>query len=224
MLLQIPGVLKPEELSSLRELIGGAGFEDGAATAGIAAREVKRTLQIPQASEIGRKGAAIVVEALRRNAVFFSAALPHRMHGPIFNRYDVGMTYGEHVDNALMGASPATVRTDVSATLFLTPPEDYDGGELTVHDSYGAHRIKLPAGSMIVYPATSRHRVEPVTRGSRVSAILWVQSLVRDDMQRRLLFEMDMAVNALRKIAGAEKEVASFTAVYHNLVRLWSET
>jgi len=223
MLLQIPNVLKPEEITALRGMLTDASFEDGGATAGFAAREVKKNLQIPVASEIGRKGGAIVLEALRRNAMFFSAALPHRIHGPIFNRYDTGMTYGEHVDNALMG-SPISVRSDVAATLFLTPPEDYDGGELTVHDSYGAHRIKLAAGNMIVYPATSRHRVEPITRGSRVSVVMWIQSLVRDEMQRRLLFEMDVALGSLRKQKGTEKEGATLTSVYHNLVRLWSET
>jgi PKHD-type hydroxylase len=223
MLLQVPNVLTADELKSLRELLAAATFEDGGATAGFAAREVKKNLQVPQKSDDGRKGAAIVSAALRRNAMFFSAALPHRIHGPIFNRYDVGMTYGEHVDNALMGA-PATVRSDVSATLFLTPTDDYDGGELTVHDSYGAHRIKLAAGNMIVYPATSRHRVEPVTRGSRVSAVMWIQSLVRDEMHRRMLFEMDVAIGSLRKQAGTEKEVATLTSVYHNLVRQWSET
>lgn len=223
MLLQIPNVLNAEELASLRGLLATATFEDGGATAGFAAREVKKNLQVPMKSEDGRKGAATVNAALRRSAMFFSAVLPHRIHGPIFNRYDVGMTYGEHVDNALMGA-PTTVRSDVSATLFLTPPEDYDGGELTVHDSYGAHRIKLAAGNMIVYPATSRHRVEPITRGSRVSVVMWIQSMVRDEMHRRLLFEMDIAIGSLRKLAGAEKEVATLTSVYHNLVRQWSET
>ncbi|HEX9395751.1 MAG TPA: Fe2+-dependent dioxygenase [Burkholderiales bacterium] len=223
MLLQIPSVLKPDEITTLRGMLSSAAFEDGGATAGFAAREVKRNLQVPMASETGRKGAAVVLEALRRNTVFFSAALPHRIHGPIFNRYDTGMTYGEHVDNALMG-SPVSVRSDVAATLFLTPPEDYDGGELTVHDSYGAHRIKLAAGNMIVYPATSRHRVEPITRGSRVSVVMWIQSLVRDEMNRRLLFEMDVAIGSLRKQKGTEKEVATLTAIYHNLVRLWSET
>ena len=222
MLLQIPGVLKPGEVASLRESLGAASFEDGGATAGFAAKQVKRNLQVPQNSEPGRKLATLVLDALKRNTVFFSAALPHRIHGPLFNRYDTGMTYGEHVDNALMG-SPATVRTDVAATLFLTPPEDYDGGELTVHDSYGAHRIKLAAGNMILYPATSRHRVEPITRGSRIAAVMWVQSLVRDEMQRRLLFEMDVAIGALRKQKANQKEVGALTSVYHNLIRLWSE-
>lgn len=222
MLLQIPGVLKPEEVASLRKSLADATFEDGGATAGFAAKQVKKNLQVPQNSESGRKLAAVVLDALKRNTVFFSATLPHRIHGPLFNRYDPGMTYGEHVDNALMG-SPTTVRTDVAATLFLTAPEDYEGGELTVHDSYGAHRIKLAAGNMIVYPATSRHRVQPITRGSRVCAVMWIQSLVRDEMHRRLLFEMDVAIGALRKQKASQKEVASLTSVYHNLIRLWSE-
>ena len=222
MLLQIPKVLNAGELDGLRKGLAEASFEDGGATAGFQAKQVKHNLQVPQGSEAGRRMGAVVLDALKRSTVFFSAALPHRIHGPLFNRYDPGMTYGEHVDNALMG-SPVTVRTDLAATLFLTPPEDYDGGELTVHDSYGAHRVKLAAGNMIVYPATSRHRVEPITRGSRVCAVLWVQSLVRDEMQRRLLFEMDVAIGSLRKKDATKKEVAALTAVYHNLVRLWSE-
>ena len=144
MLVQIPGVLNPAELAALREELAAAAFEDGNATAGFVAREVKKNLQVPQSSEAGRKCAAVMLEALRRSAVFFSAALPHRMHGPVFNRYDPGMNYGEHVDNALMG-SPLSVRTDLAATLFVSEPAEYDGGELTVHDSYGAHRVKLAA-------------------------------------------------------------------------------
>lgn len=224
MLLQIPAILKPEEVAAIKAQLGAGAFESGAATAGFAAREVKKNLQIPQASELGRKLGNMVLEALRRSPTFFSAALPHRFHGPLFNRYDVGMTYGEHVDNALMGA-PATVRTDVAATLFISSPEEYDGGELTVHDSYGAHTAKLVAGNMILYPATSRHRVQPVTRGSRLACVMWIQSLVRSEMHRRLLFEMDVAIGALRGRKGAnDKEVAALTSVYHNLVRLWSET
>jgi PKHD-type hydroxylase len=222
-LIQIPGVLNPGELAALREALAAAAFEDGGATAGFVAREVKRNLQVQQNSEAGRNCAALVLEALRRSAVFFSAALPHRMHGPVFNRYDPGMTYGEHVDNALMG-SPFNVRTDLAATLFVSEPAEYEGGELTVHDSYGAHRAKLAAGSMVLYPATSLHRVEPVTRGSRLAGVLWIQSLVRGEMQRRLLFEMDVALSTLRQQPAAEKEAAALTAVYHNLVRLWAET
>jgi len=221
-LLQIPAVLKPAEVSSLREGLAEADYEDGGATAGFSAKQVKKNLQLPQKGEASRKLAGVILDALKRNTVFFSAALPNRIHGPLFNRYDTGMTYGDHVDNALMGA-PVTIRTDVAATLFLTDPKEYDGGELIVHDMYGAHRIKLAAGNMIVYPATSRHRVEPITRGSRVSAVMWVQSLVRDETHRRLLFEMDVSIGALRKQKANQKEVAMLTSVYHNLMRLWSE-
>ncbi len=184
---------------------------------------MKRNLQLPQSSDASKRCAKVVVEALGRNAAFFSAALPHRIHGPIFNRYDGGMTYGEHVDNAVMG-TPST-RTDIAATLFITAPEDYDGGELIVHDNYGAHRIKLAAGNIIVYPASSLHRVQPVTRGSRVAAILWIQSMVRDPMQRRMLFELDASIGALRKAGGAgERELNTLTSVYHNLIRMWADT
>ena len=222
MLLQIPAVLKPAEVSSLREGLAKADYEDGGATAGFSAKQVKKNLQLPQKGEASRKLAGVILEALKRNTVFFSSALPHRIHGPLFNRYDPGMTYGDHVDNALMGA-PVTIRTDIAATLFLTDPKEYDGGELIVHDTYGAHRIKLAAGNMIVYPASSRHRVEPITRGSRVSAVMWIQSLVRDETHRRLLFEMDVSIGALRKQKVNQKEVAMLTSVYHNLMRLWSE-
>ena len=222
MLLQIPGVLKASEVNTLREGLAKASYEDGGATAGFSAKQVKKNLQLPQKSDASRKLAAVVLDGLKRNTVFFSAALPHRIHGPLFNRYDPGMTYGDHVDNALMGA-PTTIRTDIAATLFLTDPKDYDGGELIVHDMYGAHRVKLAAGNMIVYPATSRHRVEPITRGSRVCAVMWIQSLIRDEMQRRLLFEMDVSIGALRKQKANQKEVAMLTSVYHNLIRMWSE-
>jgi PKHD-type hydroxylase len=222
LILQIPGILNQTELDTLRAELGRARFEDGAATAGYAAREVKRNLQVPQDSEIGRKCAPIVVQALQRNPIFFSAALPHRLHGPVFNRYEPGMTYGEHVDNALMGM-PATVRTDVSATLFLSAPQDYDGGELVVQES-GGEGLKLAAGSIVIYPSTSAHRVLPVRRGARLAAVLWIQSLVRDDMQRRLLFELDVSLGALREKLPAAAELATLTAIYHNLLRQWAET
>ncbi len=223
MLIQIPAILNAAELDTLRKELKEADYQDGAATAGKVAREVKRNLQLPQSSDASKRCAKVVVEALGRNAAFFSAALPHRIHGPIFNRYDGGMTYGEHVDNAVMG-TPST-RTDIAATLFITAPEDYDGGELIVHDNYGAHRIKLAAGNIIVYPASSLHRVQPVTRGSRVAAILWIQSMVRDPMQRRMLFELDASIGALRKAGSAgERELNTLTSVYHNLIRMWADT
>lgn len=223
MILQIPSVLNTSELQALRAELGRARFEDGAATAGPVAREVKKNMQVPQSSESGRKCAPIVVEALHRNPMFFSAALPHRLHGPVFNRYDAGMTYGEHVDNALMGA-PNTVRTDVAATLFISAPEEYDGGELTVHDSFGAHRVKLPAGSIAIYPGNSRHQVATISRGTRLAAVLWIQSLVRDEAQRRMLFELDVSLGALRQRLPGAPELGTLTAMYHNLLRLWAET
>jgi PKHD-type hydroxylase len=222
MLLQIPGILNDAELAKLREELGSADFEDGAATAGPVARQVKRNLQLPQHSETAQRCAAVVTAALKRSSTFFSAALPQRIYGPLFNRYEGGMTYGEHVDNAIMGTP--SVRSDVAATLFVTPPGDYDGGELTVQDSYGAHRIKLAAGSIIVYPASSLHRVLPVTRGCRLAAVIWIQSMVRDAMQRRLLFELDATIGALRKASTGERELALLTSVYHNLVRMWADT
>jgi PKHD-type hydroxylase len=223
MLLQIPSVLDAAELNRLRADLSGATFEDGAATAGLAAKSAKRNLQARPDNDVTRKCSRMVLEALNRNALFFSAALPQRVHGPIFNRYDAGMTYGDHSDNAMMGTA-STVRTDIAATLFLTPPEDYDGGELTVNDSYGAHRVKLPAGSVIVYPAGSIHRVETVTRGSRLAAVMWIQSLVRDEAQRRLLFEIDISLGSLRRKDAAKAEADALTSVYHNLLRMWGET
>ncbi len=222
MLLQIPSVLTLEELQSLRASLAEAAFEDGATTAGHVARQVKRNLQVPQISDASKKCAAVVIEALRRNSVFYSAVLPHRIHGPLFNRYDGEMTYGDHVDNAVM--NNGSIRSDVAATLFVSAPEHYDGGELIVQDSYGGHSIKLAAGNLIVYPAGSVHRVQPVTRGTRLAAVLWIQSLVRDEVQRRLLLELDVAIGALRKSAAAEAQLGQLTAVYNNLMRMWAQT
>lgn len=223
MLLRIPDVLTRGELEMLLATLGQAPFEDGAATAGHIARDVKRNLQVPENSDAGRKCAAVVSEALRRSPMFYSAALPYRLHGPIINRYEPGMTYGEHVDNAIMGAPPS-VRTDVAATLFLSAPESYEGGELTVHDSFGVHRVKLPAGSMIVYPGNSIHRVEPISRGTRLAAVLWIQSLVRDQNCRRSLFELDISLGSLRSKLPKSPELATLTALYHNLLRMWGDT
>lgn len=223
MLLQIPGVLSQGEVEGLRAELARAGFEDGAATAGYVAREVKRNLQVPQGSETARKCGAPVLEALRRNPTFYSAALPHRVQGPVFNRYDPGMTYGEHVDNAVMGGT-VPVRTDLAATLFLSAPEQYEGGELTVHDSFGAHRVKLAAGSMILYAGSSTHHVEPVTRGSRLAAVLWIQSMVRDQERRLALFELDVSLGALRQRIPEAPELSTLTGLYHNLLRMWAET
>ena len=222
MLLQVPEALNSGELETLRAELSGATFADGAKTAGATARGVKHNLQLPTNSAATRKCAPLVLAALRRNKLFLSAALPHRIHGPLFSRYDPGMTYGDHVDNALMGTQ-VSVRTDLAATLFLTPPDSYEGGELSIHDSFGVHRVKLPAGSMVVYPASSTHRVEPIKHGSRIAAVLWIQSLVRDEAHRQVLLELDLALAALREKASGASEVAVLTSIYHKLLRLWAE-
>ncbi|MEO8717459.1 MAG: Fe2+-dependent dioxygenase [Burkholderiales bacterium] len=222
MLLQIPGVLKKEEVELvLRELDQGE-YEDGRVSAGQLARGVKNNLQVKREAEASRKSAPMLLEALRRNNLFYSATFPLRVHGPIFNRYDVGMTYGLHVDNALMG-EPANIRSDVSATLFLSPPDQYDGGELIVQEHQGEQRIKLPAGSMVVYSSTSPHRVEPVKRGSRRAAIFWIQSMIRDESKRELLFDLNHILSALHGKAEQPVQMA-LASVYHNLMRMWVET
>jgi PKHD-type hydroxylase len=223
LLLQIPGVLSENEIHGLRSELARAGFEDGAATAGYIARGVKRNLQLPQESETARRCGAIVLDALRRTPTFYSAALPHRVHGPVFNRYDAGMTYGEHVDNAVMGGS-ISVRTDLAATLFLSAPDEYAGGELNVHDTFGAHRVKLPAGSMILYAGSSTHHVEAVISGRRLAAVMWIQSMVRDQRQRQALFELDISLGSLRQRMPDAPELGTLTGLYHNLLRMWAET
>jgi PKHD-type hydroxylase len=167
----------------------------------------------------------MVVQALARNALFFSAVLPKQVFPPLFNRYDAGMTFGAHVDNAIRGYldTPLQVRTDVSATLFISAPEDYDGGELVVEDTYGAHKVKLAAGDMIVYPGTSLHNVTPITRGSRIASFFWTQSLVRDDGRRALLFDLDMSIRRLSADHPEHPSVVSLTSTYHNLLRQWAE-
>jgi PKHD-type hydroxylase len=222
MLLQIPGVLKKDEVDTVVRELGQGAYEDGRVSAGQLAREVKNNLQVKRDATAMQKCSPLLLEALRRNGMFYSAALPHRVHGPIFNRYDVGMTYGLHVDNAIMGEGVA-VRSDVSATLFLSAPDQYDGGELVIEDNYGEKRIKLPPGSMVVYSSTSAHRVEPVTRGSRLAAIFWVQSMVRDEPRREILFDLNHVITATHGKLGKADQMA-LAAVYHNLLRMWAET
>jgi PKHD-type hydroxylase len=186
---------------------------------------VKDNRQIEEAVPLARELGDIILAALERNALFISAALPNRVYPPLFNRYEGGMQFGNHVDNAvrLLPGSGVKVRTDISATLFLSPPEEYDGGELLVEDTYGAHAIKLPAGDMVLYPATSLHRVTPVTRGARLASFFWIESMVRDDAQRTLLFDLDSAIQRL-SASGADASVcAHLTACYHNLLRMWAQ-
>lgn len=226
MLVTIEGLLGPDELERARTVLAGAPWGDGRVTAGHQSAQVKHNLQLPEecaaAQELGR----MVLEALGRSALFITAALPLRVFPPLFNRYDPGMDFGAHVDNAMrqVRGSGHTIRTDISCTLFLSDPASYDGGELVVQDTYGEQLVKLAAGSAVIYPATSLHRVEPVTRGSRVASFFWMQSMVRDGMRRRLLFDLDMAINGLRAdVPGQHPSVVSLTGVYHNLLRQWAD-
>ncbi|TWG67401.1 MULTISPECIES: Fe2+-dependent dioxygenase [unclassified Aminobacter] len=227
MLVTIPDVLTPAELAYVRQVLEGTDWVDGRTTAGDQAALVKKNLQVPVDSEAARELSQIVLRALSRNPTFSSAALPLHVLPPMFNRYDEGMTFGAHVDGSIriIPGTGKRIRTDVSSTLFLTPPEDYDGGELVVHDTYGIHTVKLPAGHMVVYPATSLHSVNPVTRGSRWASFFWTQSLVKDDWRRHMLYDLDMSIISIRqKLPDDDPAVVSLAAHYHNLIRHWSET
>ncbi len=225
MLLRIADVLTAEQVGEARRVLAAASWVDGRITAGYQAQEVKRNQQIPEGSEVARTLGEMVLGGLARSQRFMSAALPLRVFPPMFNRYGVGETFGTHVDTAIrqVAATGQRIRTDLSATVFLTAPEEYDGGELVVEDAYGAHAVKLPAGHMVLYPATSLHRVEPVTRGARVSSFFWIQSMVRDDGQRTLLFDLDTGIQRLAPVAEAKETAVQLTGVYHNLLRQWAE-
>ena len=226
MLLQIPGVLSAEQISILRTRLDQAGdaWADGRATPGYPGPPVKRTHPTPEHTPIARELGDVVLAALERHPLFISAALPNQVYPPLFNRYEGGMTFGNHVDGAVrVLPNGIKLRTDVSATLFLSSPDEYDGGELVIEDTYGSHAVKLPAGDMVIYPATSVHRVMPVTRGVRVASFLWVQSLVRSDAQRALLFDMDNAIQRLNDTEADETARRDLVGCYHNLLRLWSE-
>ncbi len=225
MLVAIPDILTQEEVAHCRRRLEEAQWIDGKETAGGQAAQAKMNLQIQPDSGIGRELGDIVLRGLGRNPTFVSAALPHRILPPMFNRYDVGMTFKAHVDNSIRALpGGGRMRTDVSSTLFLTDPEDYEGGELVVQDTYGVQQVKLPAGHMVVYPATSLHSVNPVTRGSRWASFFWTQSMIRDDGRRALLYEMDMGIIALRQSLGDDHAgILAMTATYHNLLRQWAE-
>ena len=227
MLVCIPKVLDAAQLVSVRERLDRANaWVDGRVTAGYQGAPVKFNQQIDERSQVALECQRIIVPALERNPLFISAVLPNTLYPLMFNRYSEGMTFGAHVDGSVR-ISPhdgRKIRTDVSATLFLTNPEDYDGGELQVEDTYGRHSVKLAAGDMVVYPATSLHNVTPITRGVRTSCFFWVQSLIRDDARRQLLFELDTSIQALTRTAADAAALLQLTGVYHNLVRQWSET
>lgn len=226
MMLHIPEVLSQEQLAHCRALLQQAEWENGLATAGVQAAGSKDNRQIPEHSPVLAQLRSIIVQALTHHPQFFSAALPHRILPPFINRYEGGGHYGNHVDNAIRYAHGGGLglRTDVSTTLFFSDPDEYEGGELVVEDTYGVHEAKLPAGDAIVYPSTSLHRVEPVTRGARLCSFLWTQSMVRSDWQRTQLYELDNTIQKLRLQVGDSQEVLALTAHYHNLLRLWAET
>ena len=228
MLLHVRQVLNPEELRDAHALLQRATWGDGRATAGVQSAQVKNNEQLPQDSEVTKALQQIVLRGLNRHLVFFSAALPKRVFPPLFNRYGGDSNaFGNHVDNAVRfvpGGQGERVRTDVSATLFLSEPDEYDGGELIVEDTFGSHPVKLPAGDLVLYPGTSVHRVLPVTRGHRVASFFWLESMVRSDEQRRLLFDMDTHLMQLRQQVGeTDPAVIGLTGTYHNLLRLWAD-
>jgi PKHD-type hydroxylase len=225
MLLTIPGVLNAEQVSRIRTRIDAAQWVDGNVTSGHQSAQAKYNEQLPEESTEAREIGEEIVAALARSPLFFSAALPKQVYPPLFNRYATEMTFGSHVDAAMRVHAPTgrRIRTDISATLFLTAPEDYDGGELLVEDTYGVHSVKLPSGDMVIYPATSLHRVTPVTRGARVSSFFWIESMIRDDAQRALLFDMDMALVRLSQQTPGHPSLVTLTGCYHNLLRMWGD-
>jgi PKHD-type hydroxylase len=222
MFLHIPGLLSAQALAQIGGGLERASWGDGRVTAGPQSGTVKDNLQLAEDSEEARTLGDMVLTALDRSALFWSAALPARVYPPLFNKYENGMTFGSHIDNAIrkIPGTRGRIRTDVSATLFLSAPESYDGGELVI----GSQPVKLPAGDMVLYPATSLHQVRPVTRGTRLASFFWIQSMVKDDGERALLFELDQSVQALGEIHGVgDPEVLRLTGLYHNLVRKWGE-
>lgn len=225
MLVRVPGVLSVDEIARVRGILLAADWADGRITAGTQSGQVKRNLQLPEESAPSREARAVVLQSLERSALFFTAALPRRVFPPLFNRYEgAANAFGDHVDNAVrtVQRTGERLRTDLSATLFLTGPQEYDGGELVVRDTYGTHSVKFDAGDLVLYPATSLHRVESVTRGARLASFFWIESMVREADRRRMLFEMDMAIMALRSAGGDTEPVVNLTGCYHNLLRMWA--
>jgi PKHD-type hydroxylase len=227
MLLQIPQVLTTEQVAFFRARLASAAWADGRLTAGHQSGKAKDNEQLPENDPVAIELGALVREALKKNDNYFSAALPRVVFPPLFNRYRGGQAFGFHVDNAIRydrsGQLVQPVRTDLSATLFLSDPASYDGGELVIEDTYGTHQVKLPAGDMVLYPGTSLHRVLPVTRGERLASFFWIQSLVRDDGDRRLLFELDVSIRRLTQATPDHPALVQLTGVYHNLLRRWAE-
>lgn len=225
MLLHIPDVLTAEQVAEARRLLDQADWVDGRVTAGHQSARAKDNQQLSEDSPTARQLGDFILAALQRNPLFISAALPLRVFPPLFNRYQSGQSFGTHVDNAIRQISGTShrIRTDLSATLFLASPEQYDGGELVVEDTYGVHSVKLPAGHMALYPSTSLHHVRAVTRGARIASFFWIQSMIRDDAERTLLFDLDSAVQQLTRQSADHPVAVQLTGVYHNLLRRWAE-
>lgn len=224
MLLEIPDVLGREQVATLKAKLLAAQWVDGKVTAGYQSAQAKHNQQLPEQSPLAEEAGTVVLRALQASGLFMSAALPQRVFPPLFNRYEGGEHFGNHVDNALRRLpTGGQIRTDLSATLFFSDPEEYEGGELLIDDTYGAHKVKLKAGSLVLYPSTSLHRVTPVTSGSRICSFFWIQSLVRDDGQRTLLFDLDMSIQRLRQQLGDNEAIVAQTGIYHNLLRRWVE-
>ena len=225
MLLEIPSVLAPAQVTAARAALDAAEWVDGRATAGHQGARVKNNQQIPVDHPAGRQVGEVILHALGGNALFMSAALPLHILPPLFNRYATGQTFGTHVDGSVRTV-PGTgrrLRTDLSCTLFLSEPEEYDGGELVIEDTYGSKTVKLPSGHLILYPSTSLHHVTPVTRGTRLCSFFWLQSMIRDDQHRTLLFQMDVAIQRFGMENATHPSVVSLTGIYHNLLRQWAE-
>src|SRR5215475_4163647 len=225
MLLHIPDILTAEQVAHCRQKLEQADWVDGRVTAGPQSALAKNNMQLPANHPAARELGDLILTALQNNLLFMAAALPLKVFPPLFNRYQGGQSFGAHVDNAVrqVTGAPHRVRTDLSATLFLASPEEYDGGELSVEDTYGLHTVKLPAGHLILYPATSLHQVSPVTRGARLASFFWIQSMVRDDGERTLLFDLDMAIQHIGGEAPDHPSIIQLTGVYHNLLRRWAD-
>ena len=225
MLVHIPDVLTGEQVADVRQQLDAAEWIEGRVTAGHQSARVKRNAQLAEGSPAAEEIGDIVLTALQRHPLFLSAALPLRVFPPMFNRYEGGQQFGSHVDNAIrqIAGTGHRIRTDLSATLFISAPEEYEGGELLVEDTYGVHSAKLPAGHLVLYPSSSLHRVEPITRGERVASFFWIQSMVRDDGDRTLLFDLDMAIQRLNHDLPDHPSALPLTGVYHNLLRKWAE-
>jgi PKHD-type hydroxylase len=225
MLLHIPEVLTVNQVEHARRRLDEANWIDGRVTAGHQSARVKNNVQLPEDHEVAQELGDLILEALQRNALFVSAALPLRVFPPLFNRYEGGHAFGSHLDNAIrqVSGTPHRIRTDLSATLFFSEPDEYDGGELQVEDTYGVHSVKLPAGHMVLYPSTSLHHVRPVTRGTRTASFFWIQSMVRDDGERTLLFDLDRAIQQLDVDAPDHPAAVQLTGIYHNLLRRWAD-